>query len=60
MSEEFDKVIEILEKSVAKHGDKPLTTRHLLNILRMAERQFESEDRVESSYEMPASVSDLD
>jgi hypothetical protein len=32
-------VIEVLEASIKKHGDKALTTGHLLNILRYAERK---------------------
>lgn len=32
-------IIEVLEESVKRNGDIPLTNRHLLNILRMAERR---------------------
>lgn len=36
---DYDDLIDILESSVEKHGEKPLTNRWLLNILRMAERR---------------------
>lgn len=43
--EELGYIIQILEKSVEKHGaDKPLTIGHLLNILKMADRQMEQEE----------------
>lgn len=32
---------EILEHSIKKHGDKPLTTKHLLAMMNMAERKAE-------------------
>jgi len=34
----------ILEKSVKKHGEKPLTNKYLLNIINMAEKQKERND----------------
>ena len=40
----MNKIIEILEASVKKNGEKPLTTLHLLNILKMAERIEDSEE----------------
>jgi hypothetical protein len=38
---ELDEIIEILEKSVEKHGEVPLTNTWLLNILRMAQRKLD-------------------
>jgi len=37
-------LIDILEKSIKKNGDVVLTTKHLLNILRMIERQNQEPD----------------
>lgn len=34
----YDTLISILEESVRRHGEKPLTNRWLLNILKMADR----------------------
>ena len=39
MNDEFEQLIDLLEKSVAKNGEKPLTNKWLLNILKMMERQ---------------------
>ena len=36
-------LIEILEVSVEKNGEQPLTNKWLLNILKMAERRIEQE-----------------
>lgn len=45
MSEVFDKLIIVLEKSVEKNGaDKPVTLGHLLNIAKMANRLQENEE----------------
>lgn len=41
---ELDVLIEILEKSVEKNGEKPLTNKWLLNILKQAEKQMEREE----------------
>ena len=38
-----DHLIEILEVSVEKNGEQPLTNKWLLNILKMAERRVEQE-----------------
>jgi DNA gyrase inhibitor GyrI len=38
--------IEVLEKSIEKHGEKPLTNKYLLNILRMVERELERYDEI--------------
>ena len=47
----LDHVIKILEQSVERHGSLPLTTPHLLNILRMAERREYEESVNEDQYE---------
>ena len=39
MKEDIENLIELLEQSVAKNGEKPLTNKWLLNILKMMERQ---------------------
>lgn len=41
---ELDILIEILEASLKKNGDKPLTISHLLNIIKKAERYTEESD----------------
>ena len=47
----LDYVIQILEQSVERHGSLPLTTSHLLNILRMAERREYEESVNEDEHE---------
>lgn len=42
---ELDILIETLEKSVEKNGEKPLTNLWLLNILKLVEKQMEYDDR---------------
>lgn len=44
---EWEIFIDILEQSVAKHGEKPLTNRWLLNIMRLAERLAEKREHDE-------------
>lgn len=44
--EEYDNLIETLEKSVEKNGEIPLTNKYLLNILKMTRRNIE---RLENS-----------
>ena len=41
---EIQILIEILEKSIEKNGEKPLTNLWLLNILKQADRQIEKEE----------------
>lgn len=41
----LDLLLEIVGASVVKHGSIPLSTGHLLNILRMAERRSEQIER---------------
>ena len=42
---ELDILISILEKSVEKNGEKPLTNKWLLNILKQVDKQIEQEER---------------
>ena len=44
MEENYDYLIEILEESVKKNGEKTLTNKWLLNILKLATKQIENED----------------
>jgi hypothetical protein len=39
--DEWECLKEILEYSIKKNGDKPLTTKHLLAMMNMAERKAE-------------------
>jgi hypothetical protein len=41
MEENYDVLIRILEASVKKNGEIPLTNKHLLNILKQARKQIE-------------------
>ena len=43
MDENYDYLIEILEESVKKNGEKPLTNKWLLNILKITTKQIENE-----------------
>lgn len=43
-------LIEILEESVKRNGEKPLTNKWLLNILKMAQRIEEREDLRSDAY----------
>ena len=40
----LDILIDILEKSVEKNGEKPLTNKWLLNILKQVDKQIEREE----------------
>ena len=42
--EDFDYLMEALEDSIKRHGEKPLTNVWLLNIMRMAQRRAERDD----------------
>jgi hypothetical protein len=44
MEENYDYLIEILEASVEKNGEKPLTNKWLLNILKIVRQKIEQED----------------
>jgi hypothetical protein len=37
-------IIEILEKSVEKNGEQPLTNKWLLNILKLSQKQLEEKE----------------
>jgi len=41
---ELDELIEVLEYSVKKNGEKPLTNRWLLNLLKTTVRNLDRED----------------
>jgi hypothetical protein len=43
MEENYYILIDVLEASIKKNGDKPLTTQHLLNILKLVSRQIEDD-----------------
>jgi len=43
----IEDIIEVLELSIKKNGSMPLTTQHLLNILKMAERRAIKRDERE-------------
>ena len=38
MNNEWEVLIEVLEESLKKNGDKPITISHLLNIMKMTEK----------------------
>jgi hypothetical protein len=40
MEENYDILIEILEESINKNGEKPLTNKWLLNILKMVNKKM--------------------
>lgn len=40
---EIETLIEVLEASIKKNGEKPLTNLYLLNILKMVEKKIEKE-----------------
>ena len=46
----FDRLIDLLEKSVEKNGDIPLTNKHLMNILKMVDRQLSEEAAHEAQF----------
>ena len=50
MSDELDDLCRVLEASLRKNGDKPLTVSHLLNILKLVARKqredAQQEDRL--------------
>ena len=41
----MDYLIKVLEESVKKNGEKPLTNKWLLNILKLADYKRETEDQ---------------
>ena len=44
MEENYDYLIDMLQESVRKNGEKPLTNKWLLNILKLVTRELEEED----------------
>jgi hypothetical protein len=44
MEENYDYLIEILESSVTKNGEKPLTNKWLLNILKMVRERIDKDE----------------
>lgn len=44
MEENYDILIDTLERSVKKNGEMPLTNKHLLNILKMVRKEQEKDD----------------
>ena len=51
MEENYDYLIEILEESVKKNGEKPLTNKWLLNILKLVNKQKEDDDDVYGTFD---------
>jgi len=46
MEETYDVLIEVLEHSVKKNGEVPLTNKYLLNILKMVERNMQKDNDI--------------
>lgn len=44
MEETYDHLIEVLEQSIKKNGEKPLTNLYLLNILKLTRKRMEWDD----------------
>lgn len=51
MEENYRHLIEILEESVKKNGEKPLTNKWLLNILKLAEKRIDQEDDLTGTFD---------
>ena len=51
MSEEWEKLMEILEVSQKKNGDKPITISHLLNIVKMIDRDMQRKGQLHDMLE---------
>jgi hypothetical protein len=41
----MNEILQILEASLKKHGDKPITVSHLKNIIKMAKRSQERQEQ---------------
>ena len=39
MDERFDLLLSLLEASIKKNGDKPITINHLINLMKMVNRK---------------------
>lgn len=50
MEENYDLLIEVLENSVKKNGEIPLTNKHLLNILKLVSKQLSKQQDIEDEY----------
>lgn len=48
--EGLSRLRETLEKSLKKNGDKPLTISHLINIIKLIEKQVDEEESRSDSY----------
>ena len=55
MSIEIDELLRILEKSVEKHGEKPMTNLWLLRCLKMTKRHIEYENHSEDVFSIDLS-----
>ncbi len=43
----LDYLLEILEASLKKNGDIPITTKHWINIIKMVQQQMEEDGRLD-------------
>jgi hypothetical protein len=50
MEENYDLLIEVLEHSVKKNGEVPLTNKYLLNILKLIQKKQDEEDYRDNMY----------
>lgn len=55
--EDYDNLIYALEKSVEKHGEKPLTNKWLLNLLKMVQKNMEEDDRLLDIFDFDSDMS---
>ena len=44
---EWEYLEEILEYSIKKNGDKPITLKHLLAMMKLADKKFEQDDKLD-------------
>jgi hypothetical protein len=51
MEENYDYLIEMLEESVRKNGEKPLTNKWLLNILKKVVKKIDNEDNFSETFD---------
>ena len=49
--ENYNSLIELLEKSVKKNGEKPLTNKWLLNLLKILQREIDKEDNLIGTFD---------
>lgn len=45
--DDLDSLVRVLESSVERHGEKPLTNRWLLNIIKMSQRNQSRKSRMD-------------